>query len=110
MNAIRAIHPDRHEGLWVFGEGQRSGSGDCLRAAETIDLDALHYNTGRNTGRCIICHILRRAVVSDVDVLAPASRVARRGSAVCGEPRKNYRQALLDGTGKSRWETESPVW
>jgi len=24
MNAIRAIHPYRHEGLWVFDEGQRS--------------------------------------------------------------------------------------
>jgi hypothetical protein len=24
MNAIRAIHPYPHEGLWVFGGGQRS--------------------------------------------------------------------------------------
>jgi hypothetical protein len=26
MNAIRAIHPYRHEGLWVFDEGQHSES------------------------------------------------------------------------------------
>ena len=35
MNAIRAIHPDRNEGLWVFDEGQRSAfSGGMRRHAE----------------------------------------------------------------------------
>ena len=28
MNAIRAIHPFRHDGLWVFDGGQRSGIRD----------------------------------------------------------------------------------
>ena len=32
MNAIRAIHPDRHEGLWVFDEGQRSAISGQLSA------------------------------------------------------------------------------
>ena len=34
MNAIRAIHPYRHEGLWVVDEGQRSViSGQLFPAA-----------------------------------------------------------------------------
>jgi hypothetical protein len=32
MNAIRAIHPDRHGGLWVFDEGQRSAISGHLSA------------------------------------------------------------------------------
>ena len=32
MNAIRAIHPYRHEGLWVFDEGQRSAISGQLSA------------------------------------------------------------------------------
>jgi hypothetical protein len=34
MNAIRAIHPDRHEGLWVFDAGQRSAVSRQRRHAE----------------------------------------------------------------------------
>ncbi len=32
MNAIRAIPPYRHEGLWVFDEGQRSAISGQLSA------------------------------------------------------------------------------
>jgi hypothetical protein len=32
MNAIRAIHPDRHEGFWVFDAGQRSAISGQLSA------------------------------------------------------------------------------
>ena len=32
MNAICAIHPERHEGLWVFAEGQRSAISGQLSA------------------------------------------------------------------------------
>jgi hypothetical protein len=34
MNAIRAIHPDRHEALWVFDAGQRSAVSVQRRHAE----------------------------------------------------------------------------
>ena len=32
MNAVRAIHPHRHEGLWVFDEAQRSAISGQLSA------------------------------------------------------------------------------